>query len=297
MPFARRRETDWLLRTHAISLGRKTRIMGILNVTPDSFSDGGRFHSTDEAVEAAMGMLDAGADIIDIGGESTRPGDYSKIASSEEAERVLPVIEGIRRQRQDAVLSIDSYRAITARQAVAAGVEIVNDVSGFVWDESMAATCAALACGVVLVHTRGRPEEWRSLPPLAPNEVVPLVLSGLGERLNDALAADVQRERIVLDPGFGFGKAFAENYPLLAQLDKLLALNLPLLAGSSRKGFLRRTVEAAQFASRRDTDLRSANVAANTAAILAGASILRVHDVADAVEGAAIADEVLRAAV
>jgi dihydropteroate synthase len=203
--------------------------------------------------------------------------------------------------RPDAILSIDTYHAETARLAIEAGAEIVNDVSGFLWDDAMAATCAVLKCGAILMHTRGRPHQWRSLPALAPAEVLPLVLGELNERAQAALAAGIAHESIVIDPGFGFGKAFDENFPLLARLNALHALNFPLLVGVSRKGFLRHALAdnvpaKVTGAPQSDSEMWvSATTAANTAAILAGAHILRVHDVRPAREAAAIADRILAA--
>jgi dihydropteroate synthase len=274
--------------------------MGILNVTPDSFSDGGAFLQPEHAVEHALSMLDQGADLIDIGGESTRPGS-EPISSQEEQSRILPVIEAILHERPTSVLSIDTYQAATARTAVAAGCEIVNDVSGFQWDPTMPETCANLRCGVILMHTRGRPGEWRTQPRLAQNEIVPLVKSGLTHSLNQALAAGIDQSRIVLDPGFGFGKAYDNNFPLLAHLDDLLTLGQPLLAGVSRKSFLTRTVsETLASTTPAIADIppearANATLAATTAAILAGASIVRVHEVRPAREAASIADAILRA--
>ena len=182
---------DWKLRTQSLALGTVTRVMGILNVTPDSFSDGGLFHSVDDAVQAALAMFAEGAAIVDIGGESTRPGASGAISTQQEIDRVLPVIEGIRRTQPGALLSIDSYHAATAQAAIEAGAEIVNDVSGLLWDEAMAATCAHLQCGVILMHARGRPSDWKSLPRLLPEEVVPLVRDELAERRSAALAAGI----------------------------------------------------------------------------------------------------------
>ncbi|MGP8260671.1 MAG: dihydropteroate synthase [Acidobacteriaceae bacterium] len=300
MPFAHRPHFDWRLRTRSLQLGARTLIVGILNATPDSFSDGGRFLDPSAALDHALDMLDDGADILDLGGESTRP-NSTPVTAVEEQARVLPILRAILAARPDAIVSIDTYHAETARLAIEAGAEIVNDVSGFLWDEAMAATCASLDCGVVLMHTRGRPQQWRTLPPLVPDEVVPLVLRELGERARAALAAGIRRDAIVLDPGFGFGKAFDENYPLLAHLDALNALGSPMLAGLSRKGFLRRArqqVEStiAPGAPHLDSEMWvSANTAANTAAILAGAHIIRVHDVRPVREAAAIADRILAA--
>jgi dihydropteroate synthase len=295
MTFVRRPSSTWQLRTRSLALGQRTLVMGVLNVTPDSFSDGGIYFGTGVAVEHALAMLNAGADIIDIGGESTRPGSQA-LCPEDEQDRVLPVIEAILHERPAAVLSVDTYKARTAMAAVAAGAEIVNDVSAFQWDPDMAPACAQLHCGVVLMHTRGRPGAWRTQRRLAPDDVVPMVKSGLVQALEGAVAAGVQRERIVLDPGYGFGKTFDDNYPLLAHLDELLVLGQPLLAGVSRKSFLGRTVAAAIGADDVPVHARSnATLAATTAAILAGASIVRVHDVRPAVEAAAIADSILAA--
>jgi dihydropteroate synthase len=304
MPFAVRARFDWRLRSHTLSLGPRTMIMGILNVTPDSFSDGGQYLDTNASLKHALEMLDDGADILDLGGESTRP-NAVPITPPKEQARVLPVLRAILKERPQAIVSIDTYHAETARLAVEAGAEIVNDVSGHLWDPRMSATCAALACGAILMHTRGRPQEWRTLPPLAPSEVLPLVLGDLESRAQSALAAGIARDSLVLDPGFGFGKAFDENYPLLAQLDRLHSLGFPILAGLSRKSFLTRTLTAKLLSSRTLSERSEPKgqgsasstpdptTAANTAAILAGAHILRVHDVRPARQAAAIADRIL----
>jgi dihydropteroate synthase len=305
MAFAPRPRFDWNVRNRTLPLGERTIVMGILNVTPDSFSDGGHFYSpenaTARAVAHAMQMLDDGAQILDVGGESTRP-NATPLTPEEEQSRILPVIESILRQRPDAILSVDTFHASTAQLAVEAGAEIVNDVSGHLWDASMSATCAALGCGVVLMHTRGRPQEWPTLPPLASDEVLPLVLDGLADRTDAALAAGVLRGKIVLDPGLGFGKRLEENYPLLAHLDQLQRFKLPILVGASRKGFLGHTLTqsnplaAAINQTQSPTDARlHATTAANVTAILAGAHILRVHDVRPAAEAAAIADRIFAA--
>ena len=295
MAFVRRPAATWHLRTRQLELGQRTLIMGILNVTPDSFSDGGMFSEPEAAIEHALEMLDAGADIVDVGGESTRPG-AALLEPEVERDRVIPVIEGILRARPDALVSIDTYKSVTAEAAILAGAEIVNDVSAFAWDPEMAAACARLRCGVVLMHTRGRPHEWRTQPRLNDDEVVPLVRCGLSSALDNALAAGLERAHIVLDPGYGFGKAYDNNYPLLAHLDELLSLGQPLLAGVSRKSFLARTLSAITGAEVPMHARSHATLAATTAAILAGASIVRVHDVRPAVEAAAIADAILLSA-
>jgi dihydropteroate synthase len=295
MVFVRRPHFAWQLRTRSLALGERTLVMGILNVTPDSFSDGGDFLAPQAAVEHALSMIEQGADLIDIGGESTRPGSAQPLSSQREQDRVLPVIEGILRERPTSVLSIDTYKAETARAALAAGCEIVNDVSGFSWDPAMPGACAGLHCGVILMHTRGRPNEWRTQPHLAQEDVVPLVKSGLAQSLDQALVAGIERSRIVLDPGYGFGKAFDNNYPLLAHQDALLTLGQPLLAGVSRKSFLGRTLAIPGAPDAPPNARGNATVAATTAAILAGASVVRVHDVRAAVEAARIADAIVTA--
>jgi dihydropteroate synthase len=268
--------------------------MGVLNVTPDSFSDGGLYHDAQDAIEHGLRMLDEGADLLDLGGESTRPGQQQIVSAIEEQDRVLPVMQAILQARPDTVISIDTYKASTARAAVDAGAEIVNDVSAFLWDEEMAATCASLRCGVVLMHTRGKPDEWRAHPQLDAGEVLPLVKRELGERLQAARQAGISRERIVLDPGYGFGKRLDENYPLLAQQAELRELGQPLLAGVSRKSFLARTLRPLYGGVDAPMEARlHATIAATTAAILAGADIVRVHDVRPAVEAARIADALL----
>ena len=305
MPFAPRTHHDWRLRTRTLTLGRRTLIMGILNVTPDSFSDGGHFYSSEHAPERALAqaltMLDEGADILDLGGESTRP-NATPLSADEEQFRILPVIESLLKQKPETILSVDTFHASTARRAIEAGAEIVNDVSGHLWDPEMSATCAQLDCATVLMHTRGRPQDWPTLPPLPPEEVVPVVLTGLAERLEAVTSAGVQRNKIVIDPGFGFGKRLDENYPILAHLDQLHQFNLPILVGASRKGFLAHTLSQNPSLSILQSggtpsmeDRLHATTAANVAAVLAGAHIIRTHDVRPAVEAAAIADRILAA--
>ncbi len=294
MGFAKRAHVEWKLRTRTLPLGVRTLVMGVLNVTPDSFSEGGAFREPAVAAEHALAMFAAGAEMVDIGGESTRPGARGPLSADEEIDRVLPVMEEVLRARPGSLLSIDTYHAETARAAVTAGAEIVNDVSGFLWDEAMARTCGELGCGVVLMHTRGRPEEWRRLPRLAAAEVLPLVKRELGERLKFALNEGIERERIALDPGYGFGKSFEANYPLLAAQEELLTLGQPLLAGISRKSFLARTLAPLHGGEDAPMNARgNATLAATVAAVLAGASIVRVHEVRPAVEACLIADAIL----
>ncbi|MGO9087013.1 MAG: dihydropteroate synthase [Terriglobales bacterium] len=320
----------WNLGSRSLELGKRTLIMGVVNVTPDSFSDGGQFLDRDQAIEHAERLLDEGADILDIGGESTRPGarvatgrvpharpEHAKsvervspplrdvgtssprptvsapgVSAEEELKRVLPVIAEIKRKHPAAVLSVDTYKAAVARAAVSAGAEIVNDVSGFRWDAQMAKTVAGLKCGAVLMHMRGRPEEWRTLPP--PGDIVLLVKRELKEWAEKAVLAGVRRERIVLDPGFGFGKNFDENYPLLARFSELQAAGFPLLAGTSRKSFIGRTLAKNGVDAPPEARLYG-TLATQVALILKGAHILRTHDVKAAAEAAKVADAILQA--
>ncbi len=298
MSFARRIPSLWQLRSRSLALGERTVVMGVLNITRDSFSGDGLLADQSLAIERGLAMLEAGAAILDIGGESTRPGKREALPADEEISRVLPVISGILKQRPHAMISIDTYKAETARAASGVGAEIVNDVSGFLWDEAMAATCSELACGVVLMHTRGRPEEWSGMPRLGADQAVATVKSELHERLRAGLAAGVHAERIVLDPGIGFGKANESNYALVARLEELRELGRPLLSGVSRKSFLGRTLAPLRGGIDAPAEERgNATIAAVTASILAGADIVRVHDVRPAVEAAAIADAVLAASV
>jgi dihydropteroate synthase len=303
---------QWNVGKRSLELGKRTLIMGVVNVTPDSFSDGGQFLDRDKALEHAERLLGEGADILDIGGESTRPGvrvaaggprpdetsptgtktAQAAVSVEEERRRVLPVVAALKKKHPAAVLSIDTYKADVARAAVAAGAEIVNDISGFRWDATMAKTVAELKCGVVLMHTRGRPEEWRTLPPAG--EIVLLVKRELKEWAEEAVLAGVRRDRIVLDPGFGFGKRFEENYPLLGRFDELHEAGFPLLAGTSRKSFIGRTLGSDGKDVPPEGRLYG-TLATQTALILKGAHILRTHDVKAAVEGARVADAILRA--
>jgi dihydropteroate synthase len=218
------------------------------------------------------------------------------VSAEEEQVRLLPVLEGILRARPDAIVSVDTYKAATARSALAAGAEIVNDVSGFAWDAEMASVCAEFRCGVVLMHTRGRPEEWGMQPRLGADELLAAVRAGLAASMEKAAAAGIAMEAIALDPGYGFGKRFEENYALLARQAELLALGRPLLAGVSRKSFLGRTLAGLHGGQDAPLEAReTASVAALVAAILHGASVVRVHAVRQGVEAARIADAVIAA--
>jgi dihydropteroate synthase len=278
---------NWQLASRTLPLGERTIVMGIVNVTPDSFSDGGAFADAQQAIDHALRLLDEGADIVDIGGESTRPGKKQPVTEAEELGRVLPVIEGVLKARPGTIVSVDTYKSGTARKALEAGAEIVNDVSGFQWDTNMPEIVAEYRCGAVLMHMRGRPETWRTLSPLRdPTETVKRELAYYA---NVALKFGVWKEQMVLDPGFGFGKNFAENYPLLAKLDELHELGFPILSGTSRKSFIGRTLGDVP-----EDQRLIGTLATVTASVLKGAHIVRVHDVKEAVETARVADQILR---
>ena len=294
--FFRRPSFKWRLRARTLELGPRTLVMGILNVTPDSFSDGGRFMDRDQAVAHALQMLDEGADLLDLGGESTRPGTpvaENGIPAAEELRRIMPVIEAILRRRPNAILSVDTYKAEVARAAVSAGCEIVNDVSAFRWDQQMAAAVAELKCGAILMHSRGRPEEWRNLPPSA--DIVAEVKKELHEYSDAALQQGIAKDCIVLDVGIGFGKKYDQNYPLLAGLNQLSELGFPLLVGTSKKSFIGRTL-ARNGKDALAVERLYGSIAAMTASVLNGAHIVRVHDVKAAADGVKIVDQVLSAA-
>ncbi|HET6841681.1 MAG TPA: dihydropteroate synthase [Candidatus Angelobacter sp.] len=285
----------WALRRRTLELGQSTLVMGILNVTPDSFSDGGRFLAHDHAIGHALQLLDEGADILDIGGESTRPGamtGQAGVTAEEELSRVLPVIEGVLRERPQAILSVDTYKARVAWAAVNAGAEIVNDISALRWDPEMAHTVAELNCGVVLMHTRGRPDQWSSLPPSP--DIVAEVKNELHEWTEKAMNAGIARNRIAIDAGFGFGKRFDENYPLLAGLGELHKLGFPLLSGTSRKSFIGRTLARAGKDAPMDERLYG-TLATVVTSVLLGAHMVRVHDVKAAVDAVRVADAVMNA--
>jgi dihydropteroate synthase len=286
----------WQLRTHTLELGSRTHLMAIVNITPDSFSGDGLSKGTiEEAIASAVRAHDSGADILDLGAESTRPGAIP-ISATEEQARLLPVLEALMRERPQAVVSVDTYHASTARAAIRLGVEIVNDVSGLEWDSDMARTVAESGCGLVLMHARGRPTQWKLQTRLPPSKVLPTVFSGLCERLTLAEASGLSSERILLDPGFGFGKVDNENVVLLAGLPRLHELGRPLLVGLSRKSFLAKLVQNIQGTSLPIPEARRvATTTGNVAAILAGAHVLRVHELQPAREAAAVADALLEA--
>jgi dihydropteroate synthase len=265
--------------------------MGVLNVTPDSFSDGGEFFSLDKALAHAEQMIAEGADIIDVGGESTRPGGAAIVSAEEEIDRVLPVIEQLAKRSQ-VPISIDTTKSSVARVALDAGASIVNDISGLRFDSQVADEAAKSGAGLVLMHSRGTPGALHGLPPVA--DIFEEVTSSLRNSIAIAQGRGVRRESIVIDPGIGFGKSQEQNIELIAKLDQLIAAfpDFPLLIGTSRKSFLGRILADANGDPAPSEDRLHATLATMTAAILRGAHIVRVHDVKAAVETVLVADSI-----
>jgi dihydropteroate synthase len=281
----RRRKFRLRLPSRTLALGERTLVMGVLNVTPDSFSDGGLYFDVRAGVERAFEIERAGADILDVGGESTRPGS-KEISTEEELARILPVLEGLR-GRLKIPISIDTRKAAVAERAAAAGAEIVNDVTALRADPELARIAHRRHLLLVLMHMHGEPRTMQKRP-FARN-VVRGVVSGLRAAMARARKTGMPKSQIVLDPGIGFGKSFDQNYELLARLPELAVLGCPLLVGTSRKGFLGHTLDGAP------AEARIWGTAATVAAsILAGAHIVRVHDVAEMVQVARVTDAVLR---
>jgi dihydropteroate synthase len=257
--------------------------MGILNVTPDSFSDGGAYLGPEAAAARGAEMAAEGADIIDVGGESTRPG-ARPVPEAEELVRVVPAVRALR-ERTDALISVDTRKASVAREALAAGADIVNDVSALRFDPDMAGVVAASGAPVVLMHMRGTPETMQSFP--AYRDLFGEIAAFLAERIDAARAAGIAAEKIILDPGIGFGKTVADNLALIDGLEFLEALDRPLLAGVSRKGFIGRTLGL------EPGDRLEGSLAACVICVARGAHILRVHDVRPTRRAADMADAIL----
>ncbi|MBM3775960.1 MAG: dihydropteroate synthase [Acidobacteria bacterium] len=277
-----RKRYYWKLKQREIALGERTILMGVLNVTPDSFSDGGKYQDPDRAFARALELEEQGADILDIGAESTRPGS-ERIAAAEELRRLVPVLKRLRGQLSIPI-SVDTYKAEVAARALEYGAEIINDPSGLTFEPHLAKVVGQHDAGLVLNHMRGRPETWAKLPPLP--DVMATVLRDLEAAVSRSRHAGCDRARLVVDPGIGFGKRREQSSELVARLHELSSLDLPVMAGPSRKSFLAQATPAGtQFAT----------AAAVAACILEGAHILRVHDMAEMRVAAAVADEILRA--
>lgn len=259
----------WQLRTRRLSLDRRPRLMGIVNVTPDSFSDGGRFFDASAAVDHALQLVADGADLIDVGGESTRPGSRP-VDATEELRRVLPVVQRIVAHSPVAV-SIDTRKALVAREALAAGAELINDVTALTFDPAMLEIVRQSGCGVCIMHMQGTPESMQQAPHYA--DVVTEVLDYLAARRDALTAAGIQRERIAADPGLGFGKTTGHNLALLAAAGRLHGLGLPLLVGPSRKRFIGDVLGDPQ------ADRTAGTIGVCLALARQGVQVLRVHDV------------------
>jgi dihydropteroate synthase len=262
--------TTWKLRSRTLSFGPRPLLMGIVNVTPDSFSDGGQFFEGPAAVARALQLLDEGADILDIGGESTRP--YSTtVSSDEETGRVTPVIEGILRQQPAAVISIDTSKAAVAQAAIALGAEIINDVTGLAGDPAMIEFARSSGAGLCAMHMQGTPQTMQDNPFY--DDVVEDIYAYLCERRDALLAAGIERERICLDPGIGFGKTHQHNLTLMANCSRFHELGCPLLVGHSRKGFIGKVLGD------KNADRTAGTIGGALALARQGVQILRVHDV------------------
>lgn len=281
--FATRSSGCLKIRGNKYDLDKKTLIMGILNITPDSFSDGGQFNNQDDAVKEALKMENQGADIIDIGGESTRPG-AEPVTLDEELNRVLPVIKGIREKSQIPI-SIDTYKAEVADRALSAGADIVNDISGLRFDKNMAETVAEHKVPVILMHIKGEPRNMQDNPEY--ENIFDEILEYFDKSINIALEAGISREQIILDPGFGFGKKWEDNYRLLKHLKEFKSPGYPLLIGTSRKSFIGNILDL-------PVDQRlEGTLATITAGIMNGADIIRVHDVKEAVRVIKVTDKII----
>ena len=255
-----------------LELGRKTLIMGILNVTPDSFYDGGAYLRTDEAVKHGLQLEDQGADLVDVGGESTRPDRPGPVSATDEIRRVVPVIEKLVK-RLTVPISVDTYKSEVARSAVAAGASVVNDISGLRFDPDMAACAASAGAAMVLMHSRGSPQRLHGLPAL--KRPLQSVLAGLRHSVKRALRAGIPGNRIILDPGLGFGKGLQDNLLILRRLEVLKQFQLPILVGPSRKSFIGNLLNL-------PVEQRLLGSLASTAvAVIQGAHIIRVHDVGE----------------
>jgi dihydropteroate synthase len=274
---------QWKLARRSLSYGERTLVMGVLNITPDSFSDGGKFYSPERAVEHALEMIDAGADIIDIGGESTRPGS-AFVSEAEELHRVIPVIKELTRETS-VPISVDTTKSSVARATLAAGAEIINDISALRFDPAIADEVAKAGAGLVLMHSRGTPKTMQQLPPV--EDILSEVINGLRESIVIAQQRGVEPDSIAIDPGIGFGKTAEQNVELIAHLDQLADAfaNHPILIGPSRKSFIGKLLDGASADQR-----LNGTIASVVASVLKGAHIVRVHDVKEVAEAVRVAD-------
>jgi dihydropteroate synthase len=288
MPMIHRKIFRVKLRSRTLVLGERTLVMGVLNVTPDSFSDGGKYFSLERAVEGALAMEKAGADLLDIGAESTRPGSL-EISAAEELARLLPVLIALR-GRLKIPISVDTQKSKVAEIAAGAGAEMLNDISGLNRDARLGEVAARHRVPLVLMRMRGNPRTMQKMP--FARDVVRDVIAGLRQSIGLARRAGVAKSQIILDPGIGFGKSFAQNFELLRKLPALARLGYPLLVGTSRKGFIGATL--ARNGKNVSVEERLWGTAATvTASVLNGAHIVRVHDVEEMTQVARVSDAVL----
>jgi dihydropteroate synthase len=276
---------QWKLARRSLAYGERTLVMGVLNITPDSFSDGGSFYSPERALEHALEMVAEGADIIDIGGESTRPAsDF--VSTEEELRRVLAVIEKLITQTSIPI-SVDTTKSSVARAVLAAGVEIINDISALRFDPAIADEVAKAKAGLVLMHSRGTPKTMQQLAPVT--DILGEVISGLHESITVAKQNGVSDEMIAVDPGIGFGKTAEQNVELIAKLDQLVAgfAGFPIMIGTSRKSFIGKLLDNASAGER-----LYGTIASVAASVLKGAHIVRVHDVRATVDAIKVADAI-----
>lgn len=279
-------ELKW--RDYRLDFASKTCIMGILNVTPDSFSDGGIYFDKARAVERAFRMAEEGADIIDIGGQSTRPGS-EPVPVEEELKRTIPVIEALK-GRLGIPVSIDTYRAEVAKRAVEAGADMINDISGLMFDPEMAHAVAKAGVPVVIMHIKGTPKDMQANPVY--EALIPEVMDYLREGIRLAVSAGVKEDMIVVDPGIGFGKTFEHNLEILNRLGDFTLLGKPILVGVSRKAFIGKILGDAPPSERLEGTLAAVSIA-----VLNGANIVRVHDVREVSKAVKVADAVINGGV
>ncbi|XGV95889.1 MAG: dihydropteroate synthase [Leptolyngbya sp. BL-A-14] len=277
--------SPWTIRSHHFNWGDRTYLMGVLNVTPDSFSDGGLFNSLETAIDHARALIAAGTDILDIGGQSTRP-KAVEISLDEELSRVIPIIEAVR-QESATPISIDTTRAEVAHAAIAAGADIVNDISGATYDEKMLPTVATLKVPLILMHIRGTPQTMQQLTDY--DDVVGTIYTFLKARVEAAVNAGIERSRLAIDPGIGFAKTYDQNLDILRRLPELKALGCPLLVGASRKAFIGHILDKPNPKER-----VWGTAAACCGAIVGGADLLRIHDVRELRDVCRVADAIFR---
>ena len=264
-----------------LNIGSKTLVMGILNVTPDSFYDGGKYFGVDDALDRARKMIDDGADIIDVGGESTRP-NSNYVSVEEEIRRVIPLIKEISKETQ-VPISIDTYKAEVADKAIKAGAQIINDISGLQADKEMAKIAAAHNTPIIIMHIRGRPHDFPKDPVYV--ELIPEIISFLERRIEYSVKSGIARDKIIIDPGIGFGKRAEHNLEILKHLNKFKHLNLPIMIGTSHKSFISKALELSGSNDTKENNSRLIGTLVSLViAVSKGANIVRVHDVKDAVQ-------------